>query len=1223
MKYIILLLACLFVFNVFANKPMPIRIGYDRRPIGVEINAKRNWYSDINRLTRTGFPFVKVPGGKKELTSKGLTASSIKKTDCIYLIGGGDKKTAPLLRKFVAAGGGLVVMGLCDPALVDILPVKLLGNGKPTTVKSMKDVGFKLILPQEQNKLTQLWRENKTGLLIPNRGSIMRVEKRKNARILAEFIDSNDKKYPALVEWIYGKGKVIYFAGCSDRNLPRVSKIFNYPLNTAWKQHSLWDSTILTWISSAAGRADVVQLVYDYQEYMRFRSRIFGQLHELLSVNDIIRISNRKQADRELDIIKKAFWGIERVDKIIDTYKIAEGIEKLKKLSSSLPKCSRIVKPGPKAKSPTGENFYININMDDLIYLQGAYNQDFLIAYHQKLQKDFGGVLDSEHPYIHPYKFVPNKSLSKANPSVDDFKFDAIALEPYRAAQVNVIPVIMQQGFTWRRRSFKKNPLFRKILQQVADAYSPRHDPWTKPFYKALGKYAEKEKIVTGIEFLNEPSLRGAKRKNRKGVSLLKNDFREWLKRTYGSVNELNKKFPLELKNWKDLPDFRTVEKRLKKKNFARQGQQLSTEAGVDWQICIESGIDSLKKLKTFSESKWKKIVVPGFFENVVGSVNGIFWYKTVLDIKPGEIISFTGIDDNAKVYIKGKCVASNEGYNTPFNVHIPLSLLYGSEKITLYVRVEDTGGSGGIWGEVFISNVKPGAMREVAISKQTNKDRLFWGLWGDFLTAYQVEGCTKFASWVREETSKPIIDRSRGATFDSWVPFAEMSKVVDVFGPHVSPSLALDYAEGLNFSKHLFNSEYYPAGYTRKDPVKNGSVSPKRFWGAFYLYHARAAYREAGLVGNRFWETVARGFNGIGMFSPLRFSWNVYSRKVPGITNESRLAGYYRFEPRTGFYVVARYANYYKHIYPAIRGSKPDHRLYIYSSPGTIKQSQLGDVNNQHTLKMEARALYNFLTEDIGEQVGIVNAEKVNINWKNDNLKGRVVFIPYGEFFGEQDLQILKNIVKRGGAVVAFGPLGLYDGYGRNMAEKSSKLTNLKKLYKASFDKKKCYAFTTKSKVKPLIPGTKSAHIAYCSPFGKGNYYQFGTKPSYIKRPKGFDNVDEAWLKNKTSIQTTNKNLYYRIKKTMEDILKKEKARSGFRVQGTGGKIFVRKKGNKKLLFVFNKDLLEARELIVTFPKKYQVELLYDLGARNLGKLKSWKGSISPGGCRILRLTP
>ncbi len=1223
MKNMFILSACLLTWNIVAGDITPIHLGYDRRPVGREKRVRMKWYSDINRLTLSGFPFVKVPDGKKELKTNGLTASTIKKLDCVYLIGGADKKTASMLRKFVADGGGLVVMGLCNSELADIIPVKLLGDRKPSVVKSLKDAGFKLVLTDTKSALTRLWRKNQTGLLIPNRGSMMRVEIKKNTKLLAEFIAADGKRYPALVEGSFGKGKVVYFAGCLDRNLRGVSKIFGYALNNAWQQHPLWDATVLTWLATVARRADVVKLIYDYQEYMYGRAKVFNRLHALLAVNDIIRIDNQQQADQQLAAIKNAFWTVEKIDRIVDRYKIAEGAKKLKKLYATLPQCSRIVKPGPRAKNPADKNFFIDINMDDSIYLQGAYNQDFLVAYHQKLQHDFGGVIDAMSPYIHPYQLALKKSLLKSNPAAADFDFNAISSIAYSSASLNSIPCVIQQTFTRAsnsKYSFSNNKQFRKVAREAAEVYSPLYDPWTKPFYTALGKYVAKETIVTGVEFLNEPSLRD--KKNKRGKSVLNNDFREWLKTTYGTVNKLNRRFPLDLKSWDDLPDYQTIAKRLKDKKFAKQGRQLSTANGINWQICPIPHINSFKKLKTVPTSKWKKIVVPEYFEGTVGDDDGVFWYKAVLEIKPGEIISFTGIDDNAKVYVKGECVASNTGYNTPFNVHIPLSLLDDSGKVNLYVRVEDTGGKGGIYGRVFVNSLNPDALSAVVINSQLDKDRLFWGLWGDFLTAYQVDGCRKLISWIRKETSKPVIDRSRGSTFDAWVPLAEMSKLVDVFGAHVSPSFALDYAYGMNFSKYFLVSEYYPAGYGSKDPETDGAVVTKQFWGAFYRYHPRAAYREAGLAAWRFWETVARGINGIGMFSPMRYHWNSYANRVPGIRNLGRLTGYYRFEPRTGYYIAAKCANYYKHIYPVVRDSKPDHKLYIYVSPGSIKQSQLGNVNNQHPLKMEARALYNFLTEDIGEQVGVINAGKIRKNWTGTNLHGRVIFIPYGEFFGRDDLQVLKDLVKRGGTVVAFGPLGLYDGYGRNMAELSSELTNLDKIYKVNLSKKMCYTFTVKNKVKPLITGPKSTYLAYHFRSGAGSYYQFGVKPTYIKRPKGFDNVDEAWLKNKASIEKTSSNLYYIVRKAMVTILEQEQARSGFSVKGIDGKIFIRKKDKAKLLFIFNTGFLKANKFTVTFPEKYQVELLYDRGVKKLGKLQFWRGSISPGGCRILRLT-
>jgi beta-galactosidase len=79
----------------------------------------------------------------------------------------------------------------------------------------------------------------------------------------------------------------------------------------------------------------------------------------------------------------------------------------------------------------------------------------------------------------------------------------------------------------------------------------------------------------------------------------------------------------------------------------------------------------------------------------------GFGWFRATLPelSGPGRTVSFTHVDDNCDVYLNGKLADSHQGWSAPFTVNLDAAWNTGGPNV-LAVRVENTGGPGGIYGD-------------------------------------------------------------------------------------------------------------------------------------------------------------------------------------------------------------------------------------------------------------------------------------------------------------------------------------------------------------------------------------------------------------------------------------------------------------------------------------------------------------------------------------------
>ena len=103
-------------------------------------------------------------------------------------------------------------------------------------------------------------------------------------------------------------------------------------------------------------------------------------------------------------------------------------------------------------------------------------------------------------------------------------------------------------------------------------------------------------------------------------------------------------------------------------------------------------------------EGKWVKMNLPGLWEqrDLIG-LDGVVWFRrsimvSAADAGKAAALELSMIDDNDITYVNGVEVGKTNSYNTKRKYAIPAGVLKEGRNV-IAIRVEDTGGGGGVWG--------------------------------------------------------------------------------------------------------------------------------------------------------------------------------------------------------------------------------------------------------------------------------------------------------------------------------------------------------------------------------------------------------------------------------------------------------------------------------------------------------------------------------------------
>lgn len=107
-----------------------------------------------------------------------------------------------------------------------------------------------------------------------------------------------------------------------------------------------------------------------------------------------------------------------------------------------------------------------------------------------------------------------------------------------------------------------------------------------------------------------------------------------------------------------------------------------------------------------FDASHWDSMAVPGLWQTAeLANFDGAVWFRTEFSVSStgagkDAVLSLGPIDDIDVTWLNGIYLGSGEQWDVPRQYTIPAGILKAGPNV-LAIRVHDTGGPGGIWGEV------------------------------------------------------------------------------------------------------------------------------------------------------------------------------------------------------------------------------------------------------------------------------------------------------------------------------------------------------------------------------------------------------------------------------------------------------------------------------------------------------------------------------------------
>lgn len=145
---------------------------------------------------------------------------------------------------------------------------------------------------------------------------------------------------------------------------------------------------------------------------------------------------------------------------------------------------------------------------------------------------------------------------------------------------------------------------------------------------------------------------------------------------------------------------------RLNLDSLAKQ-KELATRAKIEQlQGSLTAAGESKKWIDpAYDHSSWKLMKLPNLWEGQnLADLDGVVWFRKEFELRAdqaakGGTLQLAMIDDWDDTYVNGQKVGSTMQYNEPRKYQVPAGALKEGKNV-ITVRVEDTGGGGGIYGD-------------------------------------------------------------------------------------------------------------------------------------------------------------------------------------------------------------------------------------------------------------------------------------------------------------------------------------------------------------------------------------------------------------------------------------------------------------------------------------------------------------------------------------------
>jgi sialate O-acetylesterase len=238
-------------------------------------------------------------------------------------------------------------------------------------------------------------------------------------------------------------------------------------------------------------------------------------------------------------------------------------------------------------------------------------------------------------------------------------------------------------------------PEIRHITVSRTMATSPEKDVARASWQRAVG---ENIRNLTAVGYFFARELY---REKKVPIGLINDNWGGTVAETWTSPEALAK-----------LPDFKpVVEEMAKDKRSTEQIRHDLENDRIAWEASIankDPGLNNGMALwgqPTFDDSGWKSMMVPGLWEDAGHpDLDGVVWFRKNVQLpetmKGKDLVLKVGqIDDSDETWFNGVKVGTTENaYNRRRSYPVSGALVQETNQIT--VRVRDTGGGGGIWGD-------------------------------------------------------------------------------------------------------------------------------------------------------------------------------------------------------------------------------------------------------------------------------------------------------------------------------------------------------------------------------------------------------------------------------------------------------------------------------------------------------------------------------------------